>query len=732
MLPIPRSQRNKLQPIRTMKYLSILTTVLLSLLLIAPEAQARGQSRGGGGGRSASRAKVSTPKRNASPPKRSPMTGSKISRPTSRPAPKPTARPAARPTPRPSAKPATRPVARPSVQRPSVIQRPSTRPTPASRPGTKPGGITRPDTKPGGLNRPDTKPGGLNRPGNNRPDFKPGSNRPDNLPPGLSRPGGNKPGIKPNVRPDNRPSIERPGNTKPSTLPGMVTYPSKPTKPNRPGIGGGNNNRPGIGGGNNNRPNLPGLGGGGNRPDFGNGNGNRFDIDNSRDRNKIHIDKVNIGRRNHGLNRPVTLPANRGNWDRNRWGGNNSVWGNRFNVGNDVNININNNFRRNYNYSYRPNYWGARPWWGAGHCHGWHHGHWNYGWNRHYYRRHWWYDDDDNDFASGFMWGIGVWSIGNLIYNMGYQTYRNPYPAPPVEYYAPSGGSKSAISYTEPVSVVAAEIPTGDDSTAQISETKSEEALERSRASFVQGDYLAASKAIDEALAHTPGDVTLHEFRALVFFALGKYSDAAGVLNSALASGPGWSWDTMIGFYNGSEAYNEQLRKLETYVKGAPDKADARFLLGYHYMVCGHMDKSNEQFAKASELQPADSISRQLRELTADSIPDSGDASDLEAPVKPAPVPPEKLTGTWVSDRGADGKVTFTMTEAGDYTWAFMNGGQSSEMKGTYGLNDKGLLVLSTEDSQLVSAIEMKEDKKLHFMLVGAPDGDPGLDFVKN
>jgi len=729
-----------------MKFLSILTTLLLGFVLIVPEADARGQSRGkqGGGGRSVSRAKVSAPKRSASPPKRSPMTGSKISRPTSRPAPKPTARPASRPSAKPATRPAAKPITRPSVQKPSV-QRPS----------------TRPEVKPG-----------ANRPNNNRPNLKPGGNKPDNNRPNT------KPDTKPNVRPDNRPSIERPKPNKPSTLPGMVTYPNKPHKPNKPGIGGGNNNRPGIGGGgnnnrpeigggnnrpggnnnrpgigggnnnNNNRPNLPGLGGGNNnnRPGLGNnnrpnrgngnGNGNRFDIDNSRDRNKVHIDKVNIDRRNNGLNRPVSLPANRGNWDRNRWGGNKSVWGNRYNIGNDVNVNINNNFRRNYNYSYRPNYWGSRPWWGAGHNHGWHHGHWNYGWNSHYYRRHWYYDDDD-DFASGFMWGIGVWSVGNLIYNMGYQTYRNPYPAPPVQYYAPStpsapaGDSKSLISYTEPVSVVAAQIPTGDDSTAEIAETKSDEALERSRESFMQGDYLAASKSIDEALAYTPGDVTLHEFRALVFFALGKYSDAAGVLNSALASGPGWSWDTMIGFYNGSETYNEQLRKLEAYVKGAPDKADARFLLGYHYMVCGHMEKSNEQFAKACELQPADTISRQLRDLTKSSIPDGGD-SEAEPPVKPAPVPADQLVGTWVCDRGADGKVTFTMTQEGDYTWTFMNNDQPSEMKGTYGLNEKDLLVLTTEDSQLVSAIEMKEGGKLHFMLVGAPDGDPGLKFTKN
>lgn len=415
-----------------------------------------------------------------------------------------------------------------------------------------------------------------------------------------------------------------------------------------------------------------------------------------------------------GLNRPTTLPANRRDWDSNRWGGNHGVWGN------NVNVNINNNFSLNNNFSYRPNHWGASPWWGASHCHTWHHGHWGYGWNNSYYRRHWYYSD--NDFASGFMWGIAVWSMGNLIYDMGYQSYKNPYPAPPVQ--------NTYITYAQPVSVAVAANPPGDEKAAELAETKSNEALGLSRAAFRKGDYLAASKSVDEAIAHTPGDVTLHEYRALVFFALGKYSDAAGVLNPVLASGPGWGWDTMVGFYTSSGTYSDQLGKLEAYTKSAPEKADALFLLGYHYMVCGHMEQANAEFSKAVELQPADNISRQLRDLTAASIPDAG-AGDAEPPARPAPVEPDQLVGTWVSQRGADGKVTFTMTAAGDYTWAFMNAGQSNELRGTYGLDDKGLLVLTSDDTQMVSAVEVKEGNMLHFALVGAPDGDPGLDFSK-
>ncbi|WP_379712026.1 tetratricopeptide repeat protein [Haloferula chungangensis] len=459
-----------------------------------------------------------------------------------------------------------------------------------------------------------------------------------------------------------------------------------------------------------------------NKPKIGNKTsiGNRTNIGNNR--GNTYIKNVNVGRRNNGLNRPSTLPANNRNWNHNQWGGKNSVWGNNVHIGNNVNINVNNRFYNNNNFAYRPNYWGGRPWWGANTCHGWHHGHWGYGWNSAYYHNHWYYHD--NDFAEGFMWGIAVWSLGNMIYDMGYKSYQNPYPAPPVQ--------NTYVNYTEPLSVAAAANPPGDDSQVDLAATKSDEALDRSRVAFRKGDYVAASTAVDEALGYTPDDVTIHEFRALVFFALNKYSDAAGVLNAVLASGPGWSWDTMIGFYDSSSTYDEQLRNLENYVKGSPDKADAHFLLGYHYMVCGEMEKANQEFTKASELQPADSISRQLRDLTAASIPDNGEAAkEAMPPVAPTPVPLDKLVGTWVSKSDTGGTITFTMKETGDYTWDYSDGKTDSKLNGTYGLDDQGLLVLTSNDSQMVSEVKFEDDSEMHFSLIGSPDGDPGLDFKK-
>ncbi|MGC6466198.1 MAG: tetratricopeptide repeat protein [Akkermansiaceae bacterium] len=383
------------------------------------------------------------------------------------------------------------------------------------------------------------------------------------------------------------------------------------------------------------------------------------------------------------------------------------------------NVNINNNFRYNNNFAYRPNYWGARPWWGAGNYHRWHHGHWGYGWNAHYHHRHWYYRD--NSFARGFIWDIAVWSLGNMIYDMGYQSYRNPYSAPPVQ--------NTYVTYTKPVSVVAAANPPGDEAKSASAEEKSAEALEKSRAAFKTEDYVTALKLADEALTHTPGDTTLHEYRALVFFALGKYADAAGVLNPVLASGPGWGWDTMVAFYNDSESYKAQLAKLEEYTKST-NKGDGHFLLGYHYLVCGYMEESNAEFAKAAELEPNDSISAQLRDLTANSIDTEGQ-EEPEPEERPDPVPADKLVGSWTSENET-GKVTFEMKESGDFTWKFApKSGDSSEFSGTYGLDEQGLLVMTSDDTQMVSVVEMKEPDQLHFALVGAPDGGPGLDFSK-
>lgn len=437
--------------------------------------------------------------------------------------------------------------------------------------------------------------------------------------------------------------------------------------------------------------------------------------------------------------------------NRNWWQSNKRV--NTFNKtnirGGNTSIHINNNFNRNINWSTNRRHWGYNPWWNRPATRPWYGGSWNCGWNRRYYRnRHLhshsvgfrpWpgyvvYEKDDNNVAEAIGWGLVGWSLGKLVFDSGYQTYSNPYPAQPV----PSSTGPS-VTYNQPITVVAAQTAPPEDQAEKITEL-SESYIAESQNAFKQRDYLKALDFANKAVGEAQGDGALHEYRALVLFALGKYSEAAGVLNPVLAGGPGWDWSTMAGLYDSQETYMNQFKGLQAYSQAKPAAADAHFLMGYHYMVCGHLENATAEFETAARLQPADTVSAQLRDLTKASSnngdteaeePEDSSSSEESTP-PPAPVPLEKLAGTWVSDKGAQGTVTLAFKDDGKFIWTFRKDDKTNEFGGDFSMNDDGLLVLDAEDSQMVAAVELPADRELKFVLAGGPPGDPGLMFVKN
>ncbi len=250
-------------------------------------------------------------------------------------------------------------------------------------------------------------------------------------------------------------------------------------------------------------------------------------------------------------------------------------------------------------------------------------------------------------------------------------------------------------------------------------------------------------QSTDEAISFAPGDSTLHEFRALCLFALGRYGDAAGVLNPLLASGPGWDWSTMAGFYPDGDTYADQLRRLETYVEGSAEAADARLLLGYHYMVAGHIDEAYAMFDEAATLQPADRVAAQLRDLAASSSPNAQLEDGTEVPdpdagppaaeapeIAEEPVDPAELEGAWQA-RSADEKlVTLKLGTDGKFTWSYEGAPAGEVLSGDWSIDEDGRLVLASADVQLVADVTLAENR-LGFVLADGPVGDPGLDFER-
>jgi predicted Zn-dependent protease len=130
-------------------------------------------------------------------------------------------------------------------------------------------------------------------------------------------------------------------------------------------------------------------------------------------------------------------------------------------------------------------------------------------------------------------------------------------------------------------------------------------------------------KEVEEAIQLLPKDATLHEFRALVLFAQGKYKDAATGIYAVLAVGPGWNWETMSGLYANPDTYTKQLRALESYVRQNPGAADGRFLLAYHYLVLNSVPDAVKELKEFEKLVPKDQLAPQLVKAFTES-PDTG------------------------------------------------------------------------------------------------------------
>jgi predicted Zn-dependent protease len=138
------------------------------------------------------------------------------------------------------------------------------------------------------------------------------------------------------------------------------------------------------------------------------------------------------------------------------------------------------------------------------------------------------------------------------------------------------------------------------------------EHFDAARSAFKSEDYRNALAEVEAAIKVLPKDATLHEFRALVLFAQGKYKEAAMGTYAVLSVGPGWNWETMSGFYAKPDTYTKQLRALESYMRENPKAPDGHFLLAYQYLVLGAVPDGVKQLHQFENLVPSDQLAPEL------------------------------------------------------------------------------------------------------------------------
>jgi hypothetical protein len=234
---------------------------------------------------------------------------------------------------------------------------------------------------------------------------------------------------------------------------------------------------------------------------------------------------------------------------------------------------------------------------------------------------------DAGSFAAPPVWGDSGWSAPVVAPSA--VVYSNPYFAAPsvstTVVQSPTYTVPPQFDYSQPIAVpTQAQQADADEDVTDEGTT----VFVQARTAFKGTMYRTALSRVEAALKLVPGDTTMHEFRALCQFALGRFKDAAATLYAVLSAGPGWDWDTMIGLYADPDTFTRQLRRLEKYVKDNPKDAQGHFLLGYHYLVLDQRDAAAEEFSLAAKLQPRDKLSASLAAAATARPPDQDSSNE--------------------------------------------------------------------------------------------------------
>ncbi|MFO0953792.1 MAG: hypothetical protein U0835_22075 [Isosphaeraceae bacterium] len=381
--------------------------------------------------------------------------------------------------------------------------------------------------------------------------------------------------------------------------------------------------------------------------------------------------------------------------------------------------------------AYRPYGYNA---YGAYHS-GWVHGYWNghndaaWGWRGGYWGA--W----GLGAGIGLGWGLANWGFGSSLYGLGYATYANPY------YYADPGVAAVAsgpapYDYSQPIDTTS---PPSDEATANPAMAL----FDQARGSFQQGDYAGALQQTNQALAKLPNDTTLHEFRALCLFALGRYDESASTLYAVLSVGPGWDWTTMIGLYPSVDVYTTQLRALEDYCNAHADSATARFVLAYQYLTQGHNDAAVAILKQVVALKPSDTLSAGLlKQLSPPPDQAAGSTAAAPAPApeaapaaapaaEPAPPAGATIAGAWKASPAPDTSIVLTIQADGKFTWQVTQKGKARQFGGSSTFGDGILTLAQDAGPALVGHVAWTDASHMNFKIAGDGPGDPGLNFSK-
>jgi len=360
------------------------------------------------------------------------------------------------------------------------------------------------------------------------------------------------------------------------------------------------------------------------------------------------------------------------------------------------------------------NDWANHDW----HNHGdWHHGYWGGyygGWAHHLWYQH--------PIAATF--GLTAWGVNAMSYWTGYSPYVNPY------YVEPAAGTTVVYDYSQPILDMTPP-PADSEATPPPPSAQEQEALktfDQARESFKAKRYDEALTQVDKALKSMPNDAIIHEFRALTLFCLARYREAAATLYPVLAVTPGMDWTTMSSLFFDLDEYTARLRALEEYARTEPKAPDAHFLLYYLYKTGGYNDAAARQIKKVTELTPDDPLAKQLLSMI---TPIDTNAAPPNKPEKSGKnYTKEQLAGKWQA-KAARGTITMALAKDGTFEWTYKEGSKTDDIRGVFAIDGDTLALQPDSGGTMLAEVDLASQGTLKFIMIGAPEKDPGLNFSR-
>ncbi len=198
----------------------------------------------------------------------------------------------------------------------------------------------------------------------------------------------------------------------------------------------------------------------------------------------------------------------------------------------------------------------------------------------------------------------------------------------------------------------------------------------------------------------------------------------------------------MSGMYSDTSLYTDQLRALERSTAANPKDAASQFLLGYHYMTCGHPDAAVRCFQHVVSQMPNDRVAADLLRMMEPPTPQAREATSSPAssprPLDQTPsdvtipVDTRMLIGAWTSRREDGSQFELNLTDDAKFNWSFTPKDQTTqEFGGTYTIEQNILTLERDGGGSLIAEITPDGAGSFNFRLFGAPGDDKGLAFTK-